>query len=353
MTNLKIAIYTICKNEEHFVNRWAKSNSDADLRLVCDTGSTDNTIKSLQEHNVNVFPITVNPWRFDFARNTALNLLPADIDVCIWQDLDEELLPGWRKEVEAHWQNNTTIANHRYRHNNGPWQWHSKIHARHNCHWIGHVHETLKWTIPENSIWLNEFYLDEHQDTSKTRSNYLDLLLKKIQEGDRNWRTYYFLSNDYQAVDMNESIKYRLKSYNAIGDNEPLLKSYVSRTLARQHASMNNKDEARRWFKISTGHSNERESWYYLTEFFYNNHEWDECYVAAKKCLSINERRNGFTFDPVAWGVSLYDYAALSAYNLELYKQAVEYGTIACELNPVDDRLKNNLNFYREKYGQS
>jgi len=347
---MKIAIYTIAKNEEQHVDRWAKSNQEADLRLVCDTGSADKTVEKLKSHNVEVVPIAVVPWRFDIARNTALNLLPADVDVCIWQDLDEELLPGWRQELEKHWVSGTAIANHKYRYNNGAWQWHSKIHTRHNCHWVGPVHETLKWTIPEKGIWLHEFYLDEHQDVHKNRSSYVNLLLQKIKEGDRDWKTYYFLANDYQNIDANNSIKYRIESYDAVDGNDYLVKSYVSRHIARQFLDHKKIVEAEKWFLTSINHSPERESLFYYADFLYKAQRWDECYITIKKCISSNDKKNGFTFDPNAWSFIAYDYAALAAYNIGLYKQAVEYGEEALKLQPNDIRLENNLKFYREQY---
>lgn len=345
---LKIAIYTICKNEEHFVQKWAASNSEADIRLICDTGSTDSTINLLKEQNVNVISITVVPWRFDVARNTALNLLPADVDVCIWQDLDEELLPGWRQEIEKHWEDNATIANHKYRHNKGAWQWHSKIHSRHNCIWTGTVHETLKWFSPEKEIWLHEFYLDEHQDTIKSRSHYLSLLLTKIKEGDANWRTFYFLSNEYGEIDKNESLRYKLESYNLVDSSDTVTKNYIARGIANHYASIENINDAYKWFNISNNHSNERESLYYYAQLLHHQNKWDECYITAKKCIEITEPRSGFTFDPNAWSYMIYDIAAIASYKLGLYKNALEYGLKALEMNPNDQRLTNNLEFYKE-----
>lgn len=345
---MKIAIYTICKNEEQFVERWARSNKEADYRLVCDTGSTDKTVELLKNQQVNVHNIRVLPWRFDIARNTSLNLLPSDIDICIWQDLDEELLPGWRQELEQHWQHGTTIANHKYRYNDGPWQWHSKIHSRQHCWWTGAVHETLCWDIPEKAIWLKDFFLDEHQDVTKSRSSYLELLLKKIKEGDTNWRTYYFLSNDYESIqDYDNSIKYKILSYNQCLDSD-IIKSYVSQNIARHYAKHENHKQAEHWFRISISHSEERESWFNYCQYHFNLKQWDLCYFAAKKCISINDRRDGFTYDPVAWSWLIFDYAALAAYYLGLKDQALEFGKQALELNPEDLRLQTNLKFYEQ-----
>lgn len=343
---MKIAIYTICKNEEQHIDRWAASNKEADLRLVCDTGSIDSTVDKLRNHNVTVIPITVSPWRFDMARNTALNLLPSDIDICIWQDLDEELLPGWREELENRWEEGTTIVNHRYRHNNGPWQWHSKIHARHNCIWKGPVHETLSWSIPEKAIYVEEIKLDEHQDTSKSRKSYLTLLEKKIKEGDHNWRTYYFLANEYYGEPW-KALETRITSYE-VCDEGDLVKAYIANNIAKGYVTLKVNDNALKWFNISITHSNERENWYSLAEFYFKQKEWEQCYIAAKKCISISTKRDGFTYDSLAWSYYIYDYAALAAHYMGLKDIALMYGKQALELNPEDDRLKSNLEFYEQ-----
>lgn len=345
---LRIAVYTIAKNEEQFVERWAASNQEADLRLVCDTGSTDQTVELLKAKGVDVQAIRVLPWRFDTARGTALNLLPADIDICIWQDLDEQLLPGWREQLEQQWTAGATIANHRYRNNGNAWQWHSKIHARHGCIWTGAVHETLKWAIPEKVVWVPELYLDEYQDTGKNRRGYLTLLEKKIAEGDNNWRTYAFLAGEYQVQNMlDKALQARLKSHEYCDEGEAI-KSYAAKNIGLVYSYMQMPAEAEHWFKQATDHSGERESWFRLTEFYYNNQRWEECYFSAVKCININQRRDGFTYDPAAWGHLPYDYAAIAAHNIGFKTKAVEYGRRALESNPADERLKKNLEYYEE-----
>lgn len=345
---LKIAIYTIAKDEQQHVDRWAASNGQADLRLVCDTGSTDHTVDQLEKHGVRVVPILVDPWRFDVARAAALNLLPADVDICIWQDLDEELLPGWREQLENIWQPDATIVNHRYRNNGRPWQWHSKIHARHDCHWTGAVHETLAWARPEKALWAPEIYLDEHQDVTKSRRSYLPLLERKVEEGDRDWRTYYFLANEYEVAGrMEQSITTRIKSYEALDENDSVVRSYVATAIARSYAKQADHRQARRWFQTAADHSAERETFFAWTEYCYNQKDWGACYLAARQCLDIQTRRDGFTYDERAWGWSGYDMAALAAHNLGIRKDAVTWGQQALELNPNDTRLKTNLAFYQ------
>jgi glycosyltransferase involved in cell wall biosynthesis len=100
---MKIAVYAIAKNESQFVERFCEAAKDADLIFVADTGSTDDTVDKLLSMGATVQIIHISPWRFDDARNTALALLPDDIDVCMSLDLDEVLQPGWREEIERVW----------------------------------------------------------------------------------------------------------------------------------------------------------------------------------------------------------------------------------------------------------
>lgn len=346
---LRVAIYTICKNEEHNVEEWAKSNEEADYRLVCDTGSTDGTVEKLREQGVDVIPISVMPWRFDVARNASLNLLPPDVNVCIWQDLDERLLPGWRQELKKKWQINTTVAYHKYRNNENAWQWHSKIHARHGCHWTGPVHETLVWNISPREIWIPGIYLDEHQDTSKNRRGYLELLMKKVAEGACDWRTYFFLSNEYAWNGwFNDAMNTRIKSYEACSDDDPVTQSYVAKHIAMAWDGASNRKEAEHWHRLAIAHSDERESWLAYAEHANRWEDWDIAYLAIKRCLNVVHRRDGYTYDPRAWSHAPYDLGALIAYRMGLYQQAAEWGRKAIELCPEDERLKSNLKFYEE-----
>ena len=100
---MKICVYTITKNEEKFIKRWAESAKDADLLLIADTGSDDDTVKIAKENGVAVHEICITPWRFDHARNASIALIPKDIDVCICLDADEIMEPGWREEIERVW----------------------------------------------------------------------------------------------------------------------------------------------------------------------------------------------------------------------------------------------------------
>jgi glycosyltransferase involved in cell wall biosynthesis len=102
---MKVAVYAIALNEEQFVKRWYHSAKEADLLLIADTGSTDKTVELAKSFGIETHVISVQPWRFDDARNASLALIPGDYDYCIALDLDEVLVPGWREHLEKAYVN--------------------------------------------------------------------------------------------------------------------------------------------------------------------------------------------------------------------------------------------------------
>ena len=139
---MKVCVYAICKDEEKFIERWYQSIKDADYICVLDTGSCDNSVSLLKKLGVNVKEETINPFRFDVARNKALSMVPDDIDICISLDLDEVIKPNWKEELNRIYK--PEINRVRYLYN---WSldefdkpivsfYCDKIHSRNNYKWI-------------------------------------------------------------------------------------------------------------------------------------------------------------------------------------------------------------------------
>ena len=124
---MKIATNSICKNEIRYLNDWYDAlKNEVDYITVLDTGSTDGTWEALQELSkkdpkVIISQKEIKPWRFDIARNEAMNLLPADADIWISIDLDERFEPGFSKILKENWKTGYTIqALYRYTWNHHP-----------------------------------------------------------------------------------------------------------------------------------------------------------------------------------------------------------------------------------------
>ena len=147
----KICVYAICKNEEQFVDRFMDHVSNADVVIVVDTGSTDDTINKLKERGAVVYSINATPFRFDYSRNECLKFIPEYMDICVSSDLDDVIEDGWREHLENAWTKETTRGSYLYNWSINAdgtpavqYTW-SRIHSRHGYKWIYPTHEILEY----------------------------------------------------------------------------------------------------------------------------------------------------------------------------------------------------------------
>ncbi len=215
MTNKKICLYAICKNEVSQVDTWVENMSEADYIVVLDTGSTDGTYEKLKENPkvTRVEQKIINPWRFDVARNESLKLAPEDAEIFVCTDFDERFVPGWGKVLREGWEDDADRGIYMYAwdHNESGEPTnvfhYDKIHTR-GYKWIFPVHEVL-WpdydrTTPEKRIDFGEqIYLHHYQDLTKNRKSYLDLLKISVEENPDSPHVHhlyareFFLQGDY------------------------------------------------------------------------------------------------------------------------------------------------------------
>lgn len=100
MTAPVVCVYAIMRNEAVNVERWLRTTSDADHRVVLDTGSTDGTDALLKTAGgVDVHLSSFEPFHFGDARTAALALCPPNVDLCLRLDADETLGDEWRARL--------------------------------------------------------------------------------------------------------------------------------------------------------------------------------------------------------------------------------------------------------------
>lgn len=363
MKKVKTCVYAIALNEIKFVDQFMDHCQGADLVLVCDTGSTDGTAERLRERGAVVYDIIQRPWRFDVPRNTALNLIPEDIDICLSIDLDEFLQPGWAEAIDHVWQErNGNLNRIAYDY---IWNWQEdgitpdvrffadKIHHRHHYRWRHPCHETLYYEGDgsEIRITVSNVILHHRADPTKSRGQYLPLLSMAVDEDPNNDRMRHYYARELMFRGLNEEairqFDYHLSMPSATWKEE---RAASLRYMARCYRSIGKLYESQHTaIKAVLEWDRSREPWIELCRSAHATRDWHTVYWAATKCLGITERALSYMSDSSSWGSEPYDHAALSAYNLGLYQQAVEHGLLALELNPEAERLATNLLFYKEK----
>jgi len=349
---MKIAVYAISKNESEFVERFCKSASAADMILIADTGSTDNTVELAKANGADVVNIHVSPWRFDKARDAALALIPKDYDVCISLDLDEIMEPCWRQEIERVWKAETTRLRYKFDWGCGISFYYEKIHHRNGYHWHHPVHE---YPRPDGRI--NEIYahtdmllVSHHPDPTKSRGQYLDLLKLAVTEDPHCPRNAFYYARELtfysKWVDAVVALNKYLENPEATWPNE---RCYAMRLLGKAYDALGDKDTALVWYKRATVVApNTREPWHDLAMAQYMKSNWAECLQAAEAGLAIKTKELVYTCDPRVWEEPLPDLASIAAWNLGQTEKALDYCDIAAKIAPSDVRIANNLKMMQQ-----
>lgn len=344
---MKIAVYAISKNEEMFVQRFCESAKDADLILIADTGSTDKTVELARQHGATVHEICISPWRFDKARDAALALIPRDIDVCISLDLDEELQPGWREEIERVWKDDTTRLRYKFDWGMGIAFFYEKIHHRHGYHWHHPCHEYPVPDIRTKEVWAHtDMLLVVHKpDPTKSRGQYLDLLEVAVKEDPRCPRNAFYYARELTFYSKwNEALTALHKYLDMPEATWPNERCYAMRLISKSHMELGNVWEGLKWARLAVAEApNTREPWVELAMATYRNNMWAESFSAAMSALGITNKEEVYTMDPSVWTEKPYDLASIAAWHLGLKERAVELCKQALEFNPTDTRLIANL----------
>jgi tetratricopeptide (TPR) repeat protein len=348
---LKIAVYAISLNEEKFIERFYNSAKAADIIILADTGSTDATVKIAKKLGIKTYSIAVNPWRFDTARNAALALIPLDVDVCISVDVDEVMLPGWREVVESTWDENITRMQYRFDNGGGNIFNATKIHKRTGYSWRNLCHEMIEIDPRLTETWAvsNDVLIAHHPDPTKSRGQYLPMLLAATKEDPYSYRNAWYLAREYWYHKQHEQAVAEWDRYLAMpGATWHHERSFALRHKAKSLMALGKTDSAKIAYRQAIDCSPDlRENWMELAQACYELNHWRECYYAATTGLDISNREWIFTCDPSAWGWRLDDLAAISAWNLGLYDSAIHHGEKAVSYDPTNERLSANLTWYK------
>ncbi len=350
---MKIAVYSIALNEEKHVERWYESAKDADLVLLADTGSTDKTVSLAESVGVKVFKITVDPWRFDVARNASLALIPNDIDLCIQLDLDEVLPSGWRDVVEQAWHEGNVWPIYKHvteRNADGTartFQNYFKIHPRKGFIWKYPIHEVVAPESPTNiERKVINLEVDHLQDTSKSRTSYLDLLEKAVEESPNDWRMNLYLSREYFYK--KNWVKVISSAYKSLEIQGGWDIERASTLMWASEAAQNLEffplmEEFARRATEEAPHF--LEAWHWRAHVSHLRQKWEDCHSYASKIFEL-KRQEHYLVKPDVWEWWTHDLLALSSYKLGNFELAATYGEIALTNAPQISRLQTNQRFY-------
>ena len=183
---MKIAVYAIALNEEHNLDAFLANTKDADEVVLCDSGGTNYAFG---------YRISVNPWDFSIARNTALALVSWDVDLCIRLDLDERLPDNWRTKLEELWPFDQLWYTYQFS-PSFSYQYNVHVHPRHGVWWEGIDHETLFWDNPPVSKKAPDFKISHFPKEGRSGAAILPRLERAVRLR-ATARNLWYLGREY------------------------------------------------------------------------------------------------------------------------------------------------------------
>ena len=340
---IKIATYAIAKNEEKHIARWLEATRDSDYRVVLDTGSTDRTVELLKAAgNVIVCETIVSPWRFDVARNQALDCVPEDADLCLVLDMDELPEKHFYRKVREQWVPGAVrglIAI------DTAFKWEvDRLHSRKGWVWKWPVHEAA---VPIDGDMEYEFChikatITHQPDTTKSRSLYLPLLeaaVIEMPEDIRMWtylcREYYYESNWTKVLECANKVL-------SLDDGLDSELATVCRWAA--DAARNLGQPTRDWFiKGIDLCPDQGEPWLGLAADALRRGDYEEALSSAIECIEKPVVVH-YLHEPSVWRWKGYDVAAQAAFHLKMLDEALVFAYEASKAKgPETERIKRNI----------
>jgi tetratricopeptide (TPR) repeat protein len=336
---VKVGIYALAKNESANVPAWEASCREADVRVVTDTGSTDNTVELLEAAGVTVARGAPVPWRWDDAHNLSLYHLPADVDVAIRLDLDEVLDPGWRAALEAAWKPETTNLRYWYQWSEAVRFMSDRVHRRAGYRWVGATHEGLAcWSGTEVQAISDTFSIRHHRQPGKTHKTDLTLLRQAVREYPLDTRLHWYLARELDYAGDPEAAA-AFERYLAMPGGSPTERAYSFRMLAKIEPA---KAKARLLEAIMAS-PQEPEAFLCLAELAEKMGDFVSTLYYARHASFCPAGHQTHASDPRAYGPRAPDLACVAASRLGLHKEALQHAREAHRRDPSDGRMAENL----------
>lgn len=360
--DLKICVYAICKNESKFVDRWINSLKEADCIVVLDTGSTDNTVELLEHYSpfVTVKSMIIDPWRFDTARNESMKLIPNDADICVVSDLDQVFVSGWANELRKLFsegyeeiygpiidydENNVEekrFLSKNVHPNNASWYWERPIHEGIYYHGEREI----------KTITSNYFIIEHHQDKSKPRGQYLDLLRSEylVNRKDPYCAIYYGCELCFHDM-MDEGLQVFLDGIKECDFSKtPEIGYQMYLNMADEYNRRERYQDALEYvysafrFNVIT-----RRLYMALADNYFALKDYENTVKYCFEALEVRENVQSWIETDYYFKGGVYDTIALAYFYDNRFSSAISYGYLAVKEDPENERFKNNLNFYVDR----
>ena len=187
--------------------------------------------------------------------------------------------------------------------------------------------------------------LDHHPDPVKSRGQYLPLLELSVQEEPEDDRNVHYLGREYMYRgrwdDCIRTLKKHLAMPTAVWRDE---RAASMRYIARACWEKGEAGQARDWYpRAITEAPHLREPYMDLAMMLYERGEWEGVLYFTACALAITVRPRSYICEAAAWGSLPHDLRSMAFYNMGAWAEALSGVRQAVELEPENQRLRNNL----------
>jgi glycosyltransferase involved in cell wall biosynthesis len=330
-----ICLGMICKNESLNIKQTLESvKSIIDYWIICDTGSTDNTIAIIKETLKDIpGELIQRPWiNFGYNRSEVAILTKDKADYSLMLDSDFTIiLDNFKKEdlicdkyeISIHWAG-SIFANHLLFNNKLNWKSVGVVHE----YWSA---EGIKTCEPLKTLYINH---DRHGISRPKGICDVKLLEQGIIDEPNNTRYHFYLANSYRDIGEYQKAIDMFKKRIVLNEwDEEIFYSIYQ--IGYCYELMNDINKAKiAYLKAWEYRPSRAESLYRLAFMCRANKEYQQAYLFAKKGIEIP-----FSKDLIFVNAPTYDYCLLfemsiAAYWIGHYKEAIR-------LCKKIDRMKN------------
>ena len=122
------------------------------------------------------------------------------------------------------------------------------------------------------------------------------------------------------------------------------------RYIARCMTALGRDEDAMLWLLRAVAECPEsRDPWVEAAETALLQNKYELSLYFISHALKIQHRDINYISSPDCWNEKPWDIAAVASFYLGKYTDALYFGQKALEFAPYDDRLKSNMEFYKQK----
>ena len=355
--NNKICVYTVCKDESKFVDKWYDSMSEADCVVAVVHDTKDDTAEKLISHGVKVAFTHYQQWRFDTSKNDALKFAKEaapDCNIFAFVSLDEVFEPGWAQTIRDNWKEGDEICLYKFVQSHDD---NGQDALTTGFNWIHSREDAWFWKYPVDEVLIRDdkpvselkycnlfdkVTLHHWPDYSKPRP-YVDLHKLRYEEYPEDTSVLCFV-RDYhwmQAYDeLDELMKDRdVASMNLNGEE----KAFITMCQGDGFRKKGDNQKAIEYYKKAIEFDDSyRDTYIQFATLLCDMGFYAEAETILKKALKLTWRSYSYIEDPNYWMAAPYTWLTVALYYQEKYVEAFAYSAIACEKDKFDKLAQSN-----------